>query len=281
MGNESKADSKTTTQQLTPEQQALVSQASPLYSQFAASNPTLPGSAGVSPFDPLQTEGQNEVLGAAPAAGNIVGTAGRTNQYMASGALLDPNTNPGFQGAINAAARPIQDTLRDVTLPGIASDASTSGSGGVSANYGSSRQGIAEGLASRGASNAVKDATAGVINAGYNKGLDSTLAAIGQSPTIAASQTIPGTITSTVGDVRQQQAQAGLSADTAASPFAQWLPLLKAQMLTQGAGALPGGSTTSTGTSNTDANPLSQLIGGASAAGGLAGGLSKLLPFLL
>lgn len=106
------------------------------------------------------------------------------------------------------------------------------------------------------------------------------LQSIGQSPTIAAAQTIPGTTTSTVGDVRQQQTQAGLTADTAAQQFQQWLPFLKAQLLTQGAGALPGGSATSTGTSNSDASPLAMLIGGTAAAGGAASGLSKLLPFL-
>lgn len=280
MGGSTSSDTKTTTQNLTPQQQSLVDAASPLYSQFAASNPTLPGGAGVSPFDPSQTAGQEAVLGSAGDASKIVGSAGKENAYMSSGALLDPNTNPGFQGAIDAAARPINDQFRDVTLPGIASGASTNGSGGIGANFGGSRQGIAEGLASRGAANAVKDATAGVINSGYNKGLDTTLAAIGQAPGQAAAQTIPGTITSTVGDIRQGQAQNVLSANNAASQFTQWLPLLKAQLLTQGAASTPGGSATSVGTGNKSADPFSQLIGGASAAGGLAGGLSKLIPLL-
>lgn len=280
MGGSSQADTKTTTQMLTPEQQQLVSQATGNWQQFATSNPTLPGSAGVAGFDPLQTEGQSQVLGSVGQAKGTVDSANAQNQYFTSGALLDPD-NPSTQGAIRAAVRPLTDTYRDVTLPGIAADASTSGSGGVSANYGSSRQGVAEGLATRDLNNKVSDTSSAIANQARQSGLNATLQAIGQSPQIAASSTIPGTITSTVGDVRQQQAQNVLSADTAAQQFQQWLPLLKAQLLTQGAAGLPGGSVTATGTSNQDANPISQLIGGASAAGGLAGGISKLLPLLM
>lgn len=279
MGGSSTSDTKTTTQQLTPEQQQLVSQATGNWQQFANSNPTLPGSSAIAGFDPLQTAGQEQVLGSVGQAKGTVDSANAQNQYFTSGALLDPD-NPSTQGAIRAAVRPLTDTYRDVTLPGIAANASTSGSGGVSANYGSSRQGVAEGLATRDLNNKISDTSNAIANQARQSGLNATLAAIGQSPQIAASSTIPGTITSTVGDVRQGQAQNVLSADTAASQFQQWLPLLKAQLLTQGAAGLPGGSVTATGTSNQDANPISQLFGGAAAAGGLAGGLSKLLPLL-
>src|SRR5258706_8184386 len=93
MGGQSQADTKTTTQQLTPEQQQLVSAATPNYAQFAASNPTLPGSASISPFDPSQVAGQNQVLASAPAAGNLVGSAGTGSQFLTSGAPLGPSSN--------------------------------------------------------------------------------------------------------------------------------------------------------------------------------------------
>lgn len=72
-----------------------------------------------------------------------------------------------------------------------------------------------------------------------------------------------------------------MSADQQAQQFADWLPAIKAQLLGQGAAGLPGGSTQSIGTTETSANPFSQVIGGAAAAGGLAGGLSKLLPLFM
>lgn len=278
MGGSTQADTKTTTQQLTPEQQSLVALAQPGYQQFAATDLKQPGSGSVAPFDPLQTQGQNEVLGATGTESNIVGGAAKANQLATSGALLDPATNPSLQAWQSSAVRPIYDNLRDVTLPQLSADAST-GAGGISANFGGSRQGIAQGLATRSANDAAASTEANIANTGYAKGLDALLTGTAQAPGTAAAQTIPGTTTSTVGDVRQQLAQQGLSADTAASQFAQWAPLIKAQLLTQGAAGTPGGSATSTGTTN-KSDPVSQLIGGAAAAGGLAGGVAKLWPLL-
>lgn len=280
MGGESKADQKTTTQQLTPEQQQLVSMAMPQAEAFAASAPKLPGSGGVAQFDPLQVQGQNQVLGATPTAQGVVGGAANANQWLTSGAALDPTTNPALQSTINAATRPIYENLNDTTLPQLSADAST-GAGGMSANVGGSREGIAQGIATRSANNAAGAAASGIANQGYQSGLNALLTATGQAPGTAAAQTIPGTITSTVGDVRQGQNQANLSADASAQQFQDFLPMLKAQFLGQMAAGTPGGTVQSTGTSNTDANPLSQIIGGASAAGGLAGGLSKLLPLFM
>lgn len=280
MGGESKADQKTTTQQLTPEQQQLVSMAMPQAEAFAASAPKLPGSGGVAQFDPLQVQGQNQVLGATPTAQGVVGGAANANQWLTSGAALDPTTNPALQSTINAATRPIYENLNDTTLPQLSADAST-GAGGISANVGGSREGIAQGIATRSANNAAGAAASGIANQGYQSGLNALLTATGQAPGTAAAQTIPGTITSTVGDVRQGQNQANLSADASAQQFQDFLPMLKAQFLGQMAAGTPGGTVQSTGTSNTDANPLSQIIGGASAAGGLAGGLSKLLPLFM
>jgi hypothetical protein len=276
MGGSSQSDTKTTTQQLTPEQQSLVSLATPQYQQFAASTPTLPGAAGVAGFNPNQTAGQQSVLNSAGTAGNIVGTAGNTDQYLASGSFLDPGSNPYVQNAVKAATDPIFQNLAQSTIPG----QQAAGASGSGVNYGGSREGIAEGLATQGAQRAAGQAGAGIMNTALGQGLNATLSAIGQAPTQAGAQTIPGTIQSTVGDVQQAQDQRTLDAQNQANMFAQMLPMLKAQFLTQGAAGLPGGSTTSVGQSNTDANPISQIIGGASAAGGLAGGLSKLLPLL-
>ena len=280
MGSGSTSDTKTTTQQLTPEQQNLVSLATPQYEQFAASNPTLPtGNQAVAPFNANQIAGQDQVLGSTGNQASTVNTAAGTNQKIAGGDFLDPGSNPYVQNAVKAATQPIYDNLNESTLPQNDANAST-GAGGVSANFGGSRQGIQNALAIKAADTTAGNTGASIMNAALQKGLDATNTAIAQAPTTAASLTIPGATTSTVGDVQQGQAQNVLNANNQASQLAQWLPLLKAQYLTQGAAGLPGGSTTSTGTSNTDANPLSQIIGGASAAGGLAGGLSKLLPLL-
>ena len=276
-GGSTQSDQKTTTQVLTPEQQSLVNYALPEYQKFAASNPTLPGSSAIAPFDPLQLQGQQQVLDAEGQIGKTIGNANAADQLLTSGALLDPTTNPALKATINAATEPIFSNLNQTTLPQIAADAST-GAGGISANYGGSRQGIAEGLATQGAQRAAANAAAPIANAGYNSSLNALLSAIGQAPTTAAASTMPGTVTSTVGDVRQQQAQQGLSADAQASQLQQWLPYLKASLLTQGASGLPGGSTVSIGTSNKEPDTASKILGGASTA---AGALGSILPFLM
>jgi hypothetical protein len=280
MGGSSREDTKTTTEQLTPEQQGLVSMAMPYWSQFAGSNPTLPtGDQAVAQFDPLQTAGQERVLQGADTAQGVVGDAAARNRYMTSGALMDVGNNQYVKDAAAAAVDPLYQNLGRVILPGIDTSAST-GAGGVSANFGGSRHGIAEGMAINDTQRQAGNTSANVFNNAYNTGVGATNQAIGMAPSIAAAQSIPGGMVSTVGDVRQQRAQALLDAQNANSQLQQWLPLLKAQMLTQGSGALKGGTTTSHGTSNEDANPVSQVIGGASAVGGLMGGLSKLLPLL-
>ena len=280
MGGPSTSDQKTTTQQLTPQQQSLVNMAQPNYESFAASDPTLPtGDQAVAPLNATQIAGQQQVLGSTGNMANTVNTAAGTNQAISSGEFLDPGSNKYVTNAVNSATQPIFDNLNEKTLPQLSAGAST-GAGGVSANFGGSRQGIAEGLATKGADEAAGQTAAGIENSALNTGINATNTAIAQAPTTAGSLALPGATTSTVGDVNQTQSQNVLNANNQASQLQQWLPLLKAQLLTQGASATPGGSTTSTGTSNTDANPITQLIGGASAAGGLAGGLSKLIPLL-
>lgn len=280
MTGSSTSDSKTTTQQLTPEQQALTGLAAGNYEQFAGSNPTLPtGDQAVAPQNAQQIGGQQSVLSALPQISSSVGTAANTNQQIAGGEFLDPGSNPVVQNAVKAATQPIYDNLNQNTLPQADANAST-GAGGISANFGGSRQGVVDSLATKNADTAAGSAGANVINSALQNGLNATNTAIAQAPTSAASLTLPGATESTVGDVNQTQAQNVLDANNAASQLQQWLPLLKAQALAGGASGLPGGSTTSTGTSNTDASPASTIIGGASAAGGLAGGLAKLLPLL-
>src|SRR6516162_2140439 len=276
MGQSSAQGQSQTTQQLTPEQTQLMQAATGNYMNFAGSNPTMPtGSQAVSPFTGAQTSGQNQVLQAAKSMAPVVGSAAGTNQYLSGGAFLDPGSNPYVQNAVKAATDPIYQDLNQRTLPGQQSTAAA----GSGVNYGGSREGIQEGLDVQGAQRAAGQAGANIMNTALGQGLTATNQAIQQAPSSAGALALPGGVTSTVGDVQQQQGQSVLNANNQASWFQQMLPLLKAQMLTGGAAGLPGGSSVSTGTTQQNADPISQIIGGASAAGGLAGGLGKLLPF--
>ena len=277
MGQSSGSNQTTTTQQLTPEQQALTSLAAGQFQQFAGSNPTLPtGNQAVAPFTPAQQQGQQMTLGAAGRMEPVLGSAAGTNQYLSSGAFLDPGTNPYVQNAVKAATDPIFQDLSQRTLP----QQQATGAAGSGVNYGGSREGVQEGLDVQGAQRAAGQAGANIMNTALGQGLTATNQAIQQAPTTAGSLALPGGVTSAVGDVQQQQAQNVLNANNQASWFQQMLPLLKAQMLTGGAAGLPGGSAVSTGQTTQQADPFAELIGGIGAAGGLAGGLGKLLPVL-
>lgn len=84
------------------------------------------------------------------------------NQLTAAG---DPANNPFFQQAVQSAIRPVTEQFREQVLPGIGHGAQSAG------QFGSSRQGIAEGIASRGYMDTVGDITANMGNAAYAQGL--------------------------------------------------------------------------------------------------------------
>lgn len=109
----------------------------------------------------------------------VGGTTGQMAQGNAQtagslGFLMDPSilsadSNPYLQSYMDASIRPLNDQFSNVTMPSLASGAV--GSGG----YGGSRQGIAEGLAAQGLSNATGDVTAKIGSEGYGQGLQAML----------------------------------------------------------------------------------------------------------
>jgi len=182
MGSSSGQSQSQTTQNLTPQQQSLVNLAMPGYQQFAGSTFTPPtGANAVAGFTPAQQQGQADVLGSTGQMGNTVGTAAGTNQYLSSGAFLDPGTNPYVQNAVKAATDPIFQNLAQNTIPTDQGNAA-SGSG---VNYGGSREGIAEGLATQGAQRAAGQAGASIMNTALGQGLTATNQAIAQAPTFS------------------------------------------------------------------------------------------------
>jgi len=287
----------------------------------------LPKKPMVAPVNANQTAGQNAALGAIPAqqqladagaaastdilSGNPTGSENVVEQWQDPNAdatdfllnkVLFPETNPALQGAIDAATRPITNQLLESALPAVRSGAYTTG------NYGSSRQGIAEGLATGRAAQAVGDTAAGVANQGYQAGLgamsqaygdqlgastsaygtrqnalsslysnnlNARLNALGLLPETQQAQLAPGLTQSGVGDVQKAQQQEKINEDVYRKLFQQMSPLMSAQALTGLAGATPGGGGTTT-TQMPATNPLSGMLGGASLGAALVPGLGQL-----
>lgn len=103
--------------------------------------------------------------------------AGNAQTSQALGTLMSPdilnaNSNPAMQSYMEAALRPLNSQFSNVTMPGIAGDAITAG------GYGGSRQGIAEGLAAQGLSQASGDTTAKIASEGYGQGLQAMLGGV-------------------------------------------------------------------------------------------------------
>lgn len=265
-----KNTTQTTKVELSPEQKQLLELAMPFAENFAA-NP--PQAVGVEPFNQNQIAGQNSALAAAQGAQTNLANAGASaGQFLLSGDALRPDSNPALQEWISAATRPITQNLLEQQLPALRGSAVTAG------GYGGSRQGIAEGLASGRASQAIGDTTANIANQGYQAGLDAMTKASSLLPVYQGAQTAPAQTMSSVGD--QQRAMA--EALRGSVNEEQMIQLLMAKELAALTGAIPGGSTTATGTA-AGASPLQNALGmGLSGMslfgplGGLAGGLGGL-----
>ena len=261
---------QSTTFELSPEQRALIQPAVEAGIEFAANPPQLPDYSQVAPFNPSQLAAQESLLGAVLPQQELAEAAAGANQFLL-GDVLYPETNPALQRTIEASTRPITDDLLERVLPGIRGGAVTAG------QFGGSRQGIAEGLATGRAAQAVGDTAARVASAGYDAGLEALTRGLGLAPTTLQGLTAPGLTTGAVGDVRRALEQAQLSERASRDLYEQTAPFLAAREVAALGAGLPGGTTTSTATLPGQ-NPLSAALGIGSLAAGLFGGGGTALP---
>src|SRR6266404_309923 len=285
MSSGQQPQTQTTTYQLSPEQRQLLNLAMPGVTQFASSVPQrYPGSA-IAGFDPSQVAGQEGALRSAGTQTGLARAGAGTAMDWLSPNALDVTNNPALHGQISAATRPITQALTEQALPAIRDSAERSG------NFGSSRQGIAEGLASGRASQAIGDATSGIVNNQYNTNVATQLKALGLLPQTQTAQTTGDLTTSGVGDTRQALTQALLGQQVGNFNYDQLAPFLQSQDILSLLSGLPGGTNVSTA-STPQKNPLTQALGGAAAGASLGsaifpgagtavgGGIGALLPFL-
>lgn len=249
------------------QQKQIMDLAMPGLTGWAGSVPQRYAGETVAGFTAPQTAGQNMALDAAGTQAGIASGAADTLPFFFNN-LTDVNSNPALRGAIDASVRPITENLTQTQLPAIR------GEFGMG-NFGSSRQGIAEGLASGQASQAIGDTANKLVNATYDTNLRSMLQALGLVPTVQQAQTAPAATTSAVGDVQQAREQALINADIGNFNYDEWAPFLQAKELFGVAGGIPGGTTTSTANNPPPAPGWQQSLGGAATGAALG---SLLLP---
>src|SRR5882672_2240574 len=251
MSSGSQPQTQTTTQELSPEQRQLMNLAMPGVTQFAASVPQRYQGTTIAGFDPSQVAGQQGALQSAGTQTDLARSGAGTTLDWLNPNALDITKQPGLQGNIEAATRPITQALTEQALPAIRSSAEQSG------NFGSSRQGIAEGLASGRASQAIGDATSGIVSKAY-----------GLLPQTTQTQTAGDLTTSNVGDVRQSMTQAQLGEQVGNFNWDQLAPFLQSKDIMSLLTGLPGGSTTTTA-SGPQKNMLTSSLGGAASGAAL------------
>lgn len=268
----------TTTQQLSPQQQQLLGLTNPVFKSYFNSD----GSINASPYtgqtqagtNPLQTLGQSMALQTAqgPAQGAVDATLQGTN-FLTSGQVLDPNTNPGLAGTLQAATRNLTNNFSRSVLPSIRDDAVMSG------GYGGSGQGIAEGLAASDLNNQVADTTSQLLSQNYQSGLDAMTKGLAFAPSNISAAFTPATAVSGVGDVQQNQQQSQINDLINNYYTKQFFPLQLAEELAGVAMGQPGGSaSTASTTPSTGGSTLNNVLSGVLGGGSIA---ASLLPYLM
>lgn len=269
MGDPPSNPVQSTTFKPSKEQAELLKLAMPGFRSYAANPPVRYGGSQVAPFNASQLMGQEMVLNSVPSMQGVANQAGAANEFLL-GDVLNPASNPHLQAYMDAAVRPINETLTRTALPAIRSGAEGTG------NYGSSRQGVAEGIAIGDASRAVGDTSAKVANQGYLSGLEAMLKGLALAPTTQQIQAAPGVTTSGVGDVQQAREQAVLNEQVQGHYYDQLQDFMVSRDLASVLTGLPGGTNVSTANSPQPSG-LAQAIGGASTAASI---LPQLFSFM-
>jgi len=134
-------------------------------------------SQSVAGFNSAQQIGQGMAADYATSGGQQI-TDNTSNALNFGLNAADVNQNPYLQSAMNAAIRPLTQNFQENVLSGNEDQALAAG------QYGSSRHGIADGIAGRSYMDSVGDITSNMANQGYNTGLNTMMQSINAAPTV-------------------------------------------------------------------------------------------------
>lgn len=194
-------------------------------------------------------------------AGTLTGQTGKNLDALnwATGAdNLDVGSNQYVQGQMAANTNRLYQDFNEQTMPALRSGFGKSG------QIGSSRQGIAEGLAAQGVARASADSNANILGTAYNNALDTYSTVLGQAPALMQAGTMPGSLLSQVGQSQRGFEQDKIDEAISRNDFGQneeWNRLANYMQMVSGNW---GGTTKSTMPAAKGPNLL-----GALAAGGL------------
>lgn len=252
--------------QLSPEQQKLLGLVTPVAANALSPQGLAPyGGSTVAPQPQDRATAQGLATGAAQGIAPYIGDLLNSWKFT-QGAALSPSTNPALQDTINASVRPLLENYQQSVMPAI-------NQGGVAdGQSGSSRQGVAQGIATQTLMHQIGDTSASVANQGYQAGLDALVKGMALGPQTLGTALLPSNIYDSVGAQQQQQNQSTLDAQQQQFYTNKFLPLQIAGNVAGMAFGMPGGGGSSTAVGPSGANQPSSglsLLGGASTGAAL------------
>lgn len=202
----------------------------------------------VAPLNPLQEQGLNSVAQTAGAP-SATSSALPTNEYLSSGALMNPATNPYLNATYQQGANQVQNTL--------------------ASQFGSAGRNIIGSAPVQ--SDSLNNLATQIYGGAYNQGLQTTTQNEALAPSLDASSYMPSQQLLSAGSGLQGQTQNLINANMNAYNYNQQLPYNQLSwysgLLGENASPFKSQSGSTTGTSN----PWATAAGGASLAASLYG----------
>ena len=254
----------TTVQELSPEQRQLLQPVIPVAEQFVKSPPTDYPGQRIAPFSQQELEAQRLLASAVPMLNQQSTSAGQGLNFLTSGAVLDPRTNPGLQGAIDAAIRPITENYTRNVMPSIGRNAVSAG------QYGGTAMGKLEQQAASDYGKSIGDTSSKIVLEGYNQGLDAMSRGLYALPTVQQSSLASGQLLSALGEQQRAMEQAQIDEAVRKYTTEQLLPWMAAKEVAGVAFGIPGGtSATEAVGAQPSGNYLMGGLGGAATGAGI------------
>lgn len=212
-------------------------------------------------FTPEQLLAQQQQLNM---ANNLSGEIPKSLDALNFGLnAADVANNPYLNKAIQAAINPVVANFNRSVIPAQELNAI------VNSGYGSSRHGIAEGIARSDLNRQLLDTTSTMSSNAYNTGLSTMMNALSQAPKTYASMLLPSTITEGVGQQKQAMEQQLLTDELTRWNFDRTKMMDSLQQYAALLNGNFGGTSTSTSKQSGGGSTLGTIAGLASVAGGL------------
>lgn len=248
---------QTTTQQLSPEQQAILQPLIPIISEFGQTPLEQFGPSLVPGFTPTELAAQQTALTQAGQTGTDIAAANAFANFLQSPEALDPSTNPALAANISAAVRPLTESFAQTILPNIR------GQEVIAGQVGGSRGGLAEEQATNQLLRQVGETSAGLVGENFANVLRAGGQSLFAQPSLAQTSFLPAQIAAGVGGAERELTTAQLQEQAQRFGAEQLKEFAPAQTAAQVAFGIPGGTTTSTGTATGGggSNLFSDILG--------------------